>query len=674
MDFFAIISDAGEKLAHGVAHLFNPVGPQIEGMAAVTGINIAYLQTGSLLAVLLLSLWLCNLVLRLAGFLFKNRSQDNHHETAAEKMRQQTGSEALSLALASVKGGFIAVGVFSLVINVLMLVSPLYMLQVYDRVLTSRSFETLIYLTVLAVSLIAFNALLELVRSRILVRVGARLDERLSEPVFHAIFKDNSAQIQGGTLPLSDLATVRNFLGGSGPNAFFDAPWTPIFIALIFLFHPLLGLIATIGAVLLFVIALVSEAATRNVYGKASGKAREASNFANATLRNAEVIRGMGMLPQLTAKWLEKNRDSLIFQNLANDRVGLLTSFSKLVRPILQIAMLGCGAFLVLQELSSPGIMIASSIIMGRALAPVESAVSQWRSFVAARASYGRLKETLSTQTARGPQLSLPKPKGHISVQSLTLVPPGSEKPVLHDVSFDIQPGEVLAVIGASAAGKSTLARALVGIWPPADGHVRLDGADLSQWIPEELGAHIGYLPQDVELFDGTVAENIARFTGLHSARIIEAAKQAGAHEMILHLTDGYDTQIGPQGCVLSGGQRQRVGLARALYNQPALIVLDEPNASLDSAGEKALMTTINHLRERGQTVVIISHRASILTAVDRVLILNQGRVEAFDKRESILPKLVGSTQNLRSVASPQQEPSSKAESKGTADVHHAKA
>lgn len=648
-------------IAYVVASLSEPIAPSISYIASAWGYQIWIVQAAIIGCIASL---VC-----VAGYLLIY--QLGRTKRAVKPQTDKKGHQAdeahapLAFALSSAKRVFVVVAFFSCLINLLMLVSPLYMLQVYDRVLTSRSHETLIYLTILAVSLIGFNAFLELIRSRILVRIGVRLDEHLSWPVFQALFKTKTPS--ESTQALNDLATVRNFLGGSGPNAFFDAPWTPAFIALIFVFHPLLGVIAAVGAILLFIVALTSEAVTRSVFGEAHMHSREASFFANAALRNQEVIKGMGMLPDLTQRWSEKNAAALNFQSVANDRVGLLSALSKLIRPVLQISMLGTGAYLVLQEATSPGVMIASSIIMGRALAPVESAVSQWRSFVAARGSYFRLKTMLNEVGMPLSKTSLPAPTGQLSVESLKLTPPGAEKPVLHDVSFEIAAGEVLAVIGASAAGKSTLARAIVGIWPLDDGHIRLDGADLTQWLPEELGPHIGYLPQDVELFAGTIAENISRFGEEDSAKVIAAAKLADAHGMILHQTDGYDTQIGPNGRALSGGQRQRVGLARALYNNPALIVLDEPNASLDSTGERALMSTIGRLKEQGQTVIIISHRSNILRAVDKVLILNAGEVEAFERRERVMPKLVGAAQPLHEENSKPKQVTRRKQSKGEA-------
>ncbi len=608
----------------------------------------SYLTIGFLIISFLVGLWVLNLIFHLLFPTFKNKRSANKVKRLKAEIEK---SGTLSNALRSVRNSFAYVGFFSFFINILMLVSPLYMLQVYDRVLVSRSYDTLYYLTILAVCLIGFNAFLEFIRSRILVRIGAKLDLKLNSTVFNALFNVKQGLSSHSTIALSDLASVRNFLGSSGPNAFFDAPWTPIFIGLIFIFHPLLGFIALAGAIFIFAIAIISEFATRKTYQEASTYTRQAMHFADAALRNREVVKAMGMVPQLTQHWLQKNNESLAQQGLANDRVGSLMALSKFIRPCLQTAMLGTGAYLVLQEVSSPGIMIASSIIMGRALAPVESAVSQWRQFISARTSYNRLKAMLSSVENTQNRVSLPKPEGQVNVENLILTPPGGRKPTLENISFSLEAGSVLGIIGPSAAGKSTLARALVGVWQPDSGHVRLDGADLSQWIEEERGQHIGYLPQDIELFEGTIAENIARFFIPNSDNIIKAAKLAGAHEMILSLPEGYDTPIGPSGAALSGGQRQRIGLARALYNDPALIILDEPNASLDSLGEKALLTSIKDIKKRGQTIIIISHRSNILTAVDLVLWLSNGTVEAFGAKEKILPKLVSGVQPIKKEA-----------------------
>ena len=566
-------------------------------------------------------------------------------------MANQRQTDELKGALGSARGLFTSVGLFSLFINILLLVSPLYMLQVYDRVLTSRSHDTLVALTVLAIGLIALSAFLELVRSRILVRLSARLDAHLSETVFSALFRQRlRSRGASGTQPLRDLEAIRTFLTGTGLLAFFDSPWTPIFLTIIFLFHPILGVIALTGAAILFTLAVISEFATRGPLRKSGAQSVLAYDFADSTLRNAEAIRAMGMLPQIRARWLARHMEGLASQSDGTDRAGLLTSIAKLIRPGLQVAMLGAGAYLVLQEAITPGVMIASSIIMGRALAPVEGAINNWRSFIAARSAHGRLRKLLEENPEADDTLELPAPKGQIRVESATVIPPGAEAPVLRGVSFEIKPGETVGVIGPSAAGKSTLARLLVGVWPPAVGHMRLDGADLCNWAPERLGPSIGYLPQDVELLAGTIAENIARFEEPDAQAVIEAAKLCDAHEMILSLKDGYDTQIGEQGGILSGGQRQRIGLARALYGNPAVIVLDEPNASLDGEGETALKVALQRLKERERTVVIISHKPQILASVDNVLVLRNGQLDMYGSRDEVLPQLMRPVRSVPSL------------------------
>lgn len=556
-----------------------------------------------------------------------------------------TTDHPLKQTYREIRGILIAIGSFSAVINILMLVGPLYMLQVYDRVLTSGSHETLVYLTVLALVLVILNAFLELVRSRLLIRSGSKLNDSLDHSVFSGLFKPSNNPVAAkslGTLPLQDLKRLRSFAAGPGPLAFFDAPWTPLFILLIFSFHPLLGFVALIGGLILFSLAVLSELSTRNISGEAAVTANNASMFADASYRNIEVVRGMGMIPQLHRRWQNIHRTGISQSNIAADRIGLLNSISKLVRPALQICMLGTGAYLVLQAETSAGVMIASSIIMGRALAPVEAAVGQWRSFLAARTAFFRLFDFLNFNDVDIERVALPKPEGNLSVSSLTLIPAGQEKAILKDVSFNVKAGEIVGVIGPSGSGKSSLARCLVGVWGATVGTVRLDGADIRQWAPEDLGLHMGYLPQDVELFDGTIAENIARFYEIDSDEMIAAANLAGAHEMILHLPDGYETNVGPNGAALSGGQRQRIGLARAVYGSPSFIVLDEPNASLDGEGEKALMDALESLRKLDKTVVIISHRSNILTVVDKVLILRNGSVELFGDHDQVMPRLLG--------------------------------
>jgi PrtD family type I secretion system ABC transporter len=567
---------------------------------------------------------------------------------------------ALKRALGSVRRLFAVVGVFSFFINVLMLVTPLYMLQIYDRVLTSRSEDTLLAITGLAVGLIAVSAFLELVRARILVRLGARFDADLNPPVFAALVdRQLRGRVADGGQFLRDVDGLRGFITGPGLTAFFDSPWTPAFIAVIFVFHPLLGAIALAGTVLLFALAVLSELITRGPLQRSAARMIEAQEFASSALRNVEAIRAMGMAPRIGRRWRDLHARGLALQGQATDRAGSLTAIAKFIRPCLQIALLGFGAYLAIEGAITPGVMIAASIIMGRALAPVEAAINNWRPFLAARGAYGRLQRLLETNPPPPDALPLPAPEGRLRLENVAALPPQGGKPILQGVSFDLAPGEMLGVIGPSAAGKSTLARLLVGVWPPASGHVRLDGSDLGNWPRDQLGQHVGYLPQDVELLSGTVAENIARMHDPDPEQVIAAAKLCDAHEVILGLPDGYGTQIGEAGCVLSGGQRQRIGLARALYGDPCLVVLDEPNANLDSDGEAALLETLQRLRAQRRTVVIVSHRPAVLTAVDLVAVVRSGQLETVGPRSEVLPRLMSGVRTIRHPGRAAAEPAS---------------
>ncbi len=556
-------------------------------------------------------------------------------------MAKRARSE-VSEAIAASRGALLMTGFFSFFINLLMLVSPLYMLQIYDRVLTSRSESTLVALTVLAGGMLLVMGMLDLIRSRVLVRVGAGIDARLNPRVFSAVFEQSLRGYRGErSKPLRDLDGVRQFLTGPGPFAFFDAPWMPVYLGVIFLLHPLLGFVALAGAVVLFTIALLNEMLTRKPMQQANAEAMAAYGFAEASLRNAEVLEAMGMLGNVRQRWLAKHSDGMAFQGLASDRAGALTAWSKAIRMFLQVAVLGAGAALAIQQIITPGAMIAASIIMGRALAPVEQAIGQWRSFLAARASYRRLKVLLQETPEGVPQHELPKPKGRLSIEKVVAIPPGASKPVLKGLSFSLEPGEALGVIGPTASGKSTLARLLVGVWSPRSGAVRLDGAEIQNWNRADLGPYIGYLPQDIELFSGTVADNIARLSDSPDPeQVVLAARRAGVHEMILQLEQGYNTEIGDNGSILSGGQRQRVGLARALYGDPALVVLDEPNANLDAAGDQALTEAILDLKKRQATVVVMAHRPSAIVAVDKLLLIRDGVAEAFGPKEEVLAKM----------------------------------
>lgn len=553
----------------------------------------------------------------------------------------------LNQALKKYRGVLGTTIIFSFFINLLMFVGPLYMLQVYDRVLASRNETTLIMLTIVACGMLAVYGVLEFTRSRLLVRSGMQFDDILASPLFHRVLKGTLMMPGSNTaFALGDIDKLREFLTGNGLLAILDAPWVPIFLVVCFVFHPLLGIVATVGAVIIFILALANELSTSSTLREAGTASQTASHFATTTLQNAEVIKALGMEAPLREKWRDKHRDMLVLQARASDRAGMVMSTSKFVRMALQVFILGAGAYLVLLNEVSPGIMIAASIMMGRALAPVEQAVAHWKQFVAARSAYARLSRLFDQVPEDSDRTDLPAPKGALSVENLVSVIPGTRSTVLNGVTFAIEPGEALAVIGPSGAGKSSLVRHAVGVWMAVNGTVRIDGAEIGHWDPAKLADYIGYLPQDVELFSGSISENIARFQPDSDEKVVEAAMRAGVHEMVLELREGYDTQIGEGGRQLSGGQRQRIGLARALFGNPKLVILDEPNSNLDSEGEEALMGAIQSLKEEGSSVIFVSHKANLLALSDKVLVLNKGKVQAFGPTQQLMqpssqPKMV---------------------------------
>lgn len=567
----------------------------------------------------------------------------------------------LAAALWSLRRIFFIAGGFSFFINMLLIVPALYMLQIYDRVLNSRNESTLLMLTLLVIGLYALMAGLEWVRSRLLVRAGSMLDAQMNARVFTAAFEANlrGAGANAGQA-INDLTSVRQFVTGNGLFAFFDAPWFPIYLAVIFLIHPWLGLLSVAGAALLVSLALANQWATRGLLAQANTAAIQSSNDATNNLRNAEVIEAMGMLTNLRRRWYEKYQNVITVQGLASDRAGTITAVTKFVRISLQSLVLGLGALLAIDGIVTPGGMIMASILMGRALSPVELLIGTWRQFISARSSYQRMETLLKEFPAREQGMALPAPRGHLLVENVMTAAPGTQVAILKGVSFALEPGEVLGVIGPTASGKSTLARLLVGVWPALTGKVRLDGADVYTWNKEQLGDYIGYLPQDVELFGGTIAENVARFGEIDSEQVIEAARQAGVHEMILRFPKGYDTPIGTGGSFLSGGQRQRIALARALYGGPPFIVLDEPNSNLDDAGEAALVKAVLAQKAAGRTLIVITHRTSILSAVDKLLLLRDGTVQAFGPRQQVLEALAraaqGATGARPAIAAPQPQ------------------
>nr|WP_299240487.1 type I secretion system permease/ATPase [uncultured Halomonas sp.] len=566
----------------------------------------------------------------------------------------------LQRVLKACRGSFMTVGFFSMFINLLMLVPPLYMLQVYDRVITSRSEATLLMLTLVVVFLFAVMGGLELVRSRILIRVGNRLDTAISQRLYTAMFRRSVlAQGQQTAQPLNDLTNVRQFLTGNGLFAFFDAPWVPVYLAVLFLFHPWLGIFATGAGIVLLVLAVTNEKATKKLLAEANSENIQAQDLANSNLRNSEVLHAMGMLPGIMGRWAGKHYEFLTKQSQASDRAGALTNASKILRLLFQSLILGLGAYLVLQGSMTPGMMIAGSILMGRALAPIDQMIGSWKGFVASRSAYERLNELLEQIPEENRRMSLPAPVGDVAIESVAAAPPGVRMATIRGINFNVAKGEHVGIIGPSAAGKSTLARVILGVWPSQVGKVRLDGADITQWNRDELGPYIGYLPQDIELFDGTISENIARFGEVDPQKVVEAARKAGVHEMILQLPNGYDTAIRASSGVLSGGQRQRVGLARALYGNPVLVVLDEPNSNLDDSGERALARALQALKAEGVTLFVISHRTSILKSMDNLLVLKDGQVSMYGTRDQVFAQFakqqnaaktgqVGQTENAR--------------------------
>ena len=533
--------------------------------------------------------------------------------------------------------------VFSAVINVLMLAGPLFMLQVYDRVLTSGSFPTLIALSIITAVLYAIIGMLELARSRIISRVGAEIDQRLSDRIFEASLRKSLAT-QGAAAPaIRELDSFRQFIAGPAPLTFFDAPWTPVYLLVIFMTHWMLGVAATIGTFILLGLAWASDQSGREPLKEAGIAVAKSLEMAETGQRNAEAITAMGMLSSYRKRWQVLNEEGLGWQLLASDRLGGLAALTKAMRLLLQSLMLAIAAGLAVNGAISPGAIIAATIIFGRALAPVEQVIGHWRGFIKSRESYHRLEEVLTYAPPERNRTQLPRPKGVLDVQSIRVAAPESRNVILNGITFTAMPGQMLAIIGPSASGKSTLVRSLVGLWPTFAGAILLDGARLDQWHPEDLGRHVGYLPQNVELFAGTVKQNISRFRDDASDEdVVDAAKQAHAHELILALPRGYETELGTFGSYLSGGQRQRLALARALFGTPPLVVLDEPNSNLDRPGDEALSAAIDGMRKRGQTVILVSHRVQAIGKADLLLFIEKGQQRAFGPRNEVMKLFQG--------------------------------
>lgn len=586
------------------------------------------------------------------------------------KPKFQIPQNEIAQALVGFKSAFRTVGVFSAIINLIMLVPSIYMLQVYDRVLPSRNEITLLMLTLIMLGAYAFMSALEFVRSFVLVRVGAKLDMQLNKRVYTAAFEHNLRR--GGTnagQALSDLTNIRQFLTGNALFAFFDAPWFPFYLAVIFLFEPGLGFFALGGTLILIVLAYINEKVSKKPLSEANTLAIASSTLATNNLRNAEVIESMGMLPNLMHRWFKLHARFLQLQAEASEKAGIVSAVTKFFQTSLQSLVLGYGALLAVEGKISPGMMIAASILMGKALGPVQQVIGVWKSWSSTRSAYQRLTTLLEANPPRQAGMALPKPQGLLTVEGVMAAPPGAQVAVIKGLSFAIQPGDALGVIGPSGSGKSTLARLLVGVWPAAAGKVRLDSADIFQWNKDELGPHIGYLPQDIELFSGTVSENIARFGEVDPEKVIEAAKRAGVHEMILHFPKGYDTMLGDAGAGLSGGQKQRIGLARAMYGDPSLIVLDEPNSNLDDVGEQALVAAILEMRRRGKTVVLITHRTSVIGVTNKLLLLRDGVAQMFGPTNDVLTALSQQAQQAQQAQLAQQQAQAQAQAQAAAQA-----
>jgi ATP-binding cassette, subfamily C, bacterial EexD len=557
-------------------------------------------------------------------------------------MSKEKNRTELEQAIYHCRSAFYSAAFFSLFINLLMISPAIYMLQVYDRVLSSRSEPTLLVITLLLIFLFISLGILEWMRSLILVRVSGKLESLLNTRLLSISFKQSllSGGQQSNGQPLEDLTALRQFMTGNGLFAFFDLPWVPIYIAIMFMFHPVIGWMAVGTAILLIIVALCNEYSTGQWLKRANELSLQNRASLGKNLINAEVVESMGMFNSLKERWLIQVNKILVLQAKASSNAGFWSSMSKTLRLTAQSLVLGLGAYLALQQEITPGLMIAGSIILGRALAPIDLMIATWKGFVSARMQYLRLNELLKRVPDEHEPMKLPDPVGNLSLEQVVVVPPGSKVPAVKGVSFAVQKGELIGVVGPSGAGKSTLARALLGIWPLYNGSVRIDGADIAQWDREALGPFIGYLPQDVELFQGTISENIARFSDVDPEKVVAAAMKADVHEFILRLPSGYDTVISGSGGVLSGGQRQRIGLARAVYGDTRLVVLDEPNSNLDDQGEQALMRALATLKVEQVTVLIISHRPSVLKAVDKIVLMKDGLLVDFGETQQVLSRL----------------------------------
>lgn len=558
-------------------------------------------------------------------------------------MLEKKSPGALTPLLTPLRSALWYAGGFSVFVNLMLLGPTLYMLQVFDRVLSSRSEATLGMLSIgVAIALIAMSVV-DMARSRLLVAIGRRIDELLGETVLRHIVRQSSSPVP--SLPsggLRDVATLRGFVSGPSVIALFDAPWMFFYVIVIFLFHPIMGAVALVGALLLMVLAWTTERTNRAALEQLAGATRGAASYIDHGLKNADVLNSMGMTTAFATRWNTLNHKTLDLMQASSTRGGTLLATSKFLRQAVQVVMMGLGAWLVLGNHVTPGIMMAATILFGRAMAPVEALIGNWSGLIAARAAYRRLSELLPIASQQGARTPLPEPTGHLQLERIALAGRTPDSPILRHAEFDLPAGKSLGILGPSGAGKSSLAKIMTGVWAPTAGKVRIDGADITQWDMQQLGPHMGYLPQDVELFPGSVAENIARFQVAAGEDVIEAARRAHAYEMILKLPNGFDTLLGEGGIRLSAGQAQRVGLARALFRRPRIVVLDEPNANLDAEGEQALIQVLMEMNQEQTTVVMITHKPSLVSTLDYLLVLRDGRMELIGPREEVLARLGG--------------------------------
>lgn len=549
--------------------------------------------------------------------------------------------DELRKILKKLRNIFIQVGIFSFFINLLMLSAPLYMLAVYDIVMPSKGTDTLFLITLVIVVFFIAMGLLEYVRNKIMIITANKVDALLNRRIYHATF-EMALKYPGKATsePINDLNSIKSFMAGPGLIAFFDTPWFPIFLGLMFAFHWIYGVYGLIATIIIILFTVINDMVTKKGLQESIKAQRRANTHLTNQLRNAEVVEAMGMRRPLFKRWMKEYFHFLTAHNEANSKSAFYTNLSKTFRMMSSSLTYGLGAILAINGLISPGMIIAGAVLLGRALAPISQLVATWKSFTTAKNAYKRLNDLLNEFPETPPKIKLPEPKGKLELINVVTIPPLGKTAVLKNISLKVEPGDMVGVIGPSGAGKSSFAKTLLGVWKPAAGEVRLDGAEISQYDKDQLGKFIGYLPQDIELFEGTIAENIARFTEADDAKIIEAAQLAGVHEMILKLPDGYNTKIGPGGTTLSGGQRQRIGLARALFGDPRVIVLDEPNSNLDDAGERALMQALQKLKQKGSTVIFITHKIPILNIADKILLLKEGMVAMYGPRQEVFAKL----------------------------------